>query len=295
MSNLRLTIDLLPKGAWGNDFSKTLSKKDWDTLRNHAYAKANHRCVICGSKDSELDAHEVWDFDVGAKTQRLKDIIALCPACHGVKHMRNSERIGYGDSAKAHFLKVNNCSQMVFAKHYAEQQFLFEERNNVLRWKVKADLSRFGGRDIKVKERHIPLVSDPYDGVDWQNAFQVKDNDMVYLLSHEELERGAAKETYARYMQEKYKSAYASGFPSPPKICYIRVDNYTGTIEVTCSYTNKIQWISRDGIIKTKYNFGGKFITTISVENLHDAEIAFKLIGNYGIAVSQKFKLMEVL
>lgn len=114
------------------------------------------------------------------------------------------------------------------------------------------------------------------------------------MLSHEELEQGVAKETSAMYTQEKNKSAYAFGFPSPPKICFIGVDNYTGTIEIICSYTNKIQWISRDRIIKTKYNFGGKFITTFSVENLHDAEIVFKLIGNYGIAVSQKFKLMEV-
>lgn len=90
-----------------------------------------------------------------------------------------------------------------FAKHYAEQQFLFEERNNVLRWKVKADLSRFGGKGIQVKERHIPLISNTYNGVDWQNAFQVKDNGMVYLLSHEELEQGESKETSARYTQEK--------------------------------------------------------------------------------------------
>ena len=34
MTNLKLTIELLPKGAWGNDFSKTLSKKDWDTIRS---------------------------------------------------------------------------------------------------------------------------------------------------------------------------------------------------------------------------------------------------------------------
>lgn len=33
----KLTIDLLPKGAWGNDLSKTLSKKDWDTLREACY------------------------------------------------------------------------------------------------------------------------------------------------------------------------------------------------------------------------------------------------------------------
>jgi len=37
MSNLILTIDLLPKGAWGNNFSKTLSKKDWDVIRDACY------------------------------------------------------------------------------------------------------------------------------------------------------------------------------------------------------------------------------------------------------------------
>ena len=29
MKDLKLTIELLPKGAWGNDFSRTLSKNDW--------------------------------------------------------------------------------------------------------------------------------------------------------------------------------------------------------------------------------------------------------------------------
>ena len=37
MKNYKLTIDLLPKGAWGNDFSKTLSQKNWDILRNKCY------------------------------------------------------------------------------------------------------------------------------------------------------------------------------------------------------------------------------------------------------------------
>lgn len=32
MKNYKLNIDLLPKGAWENDLSKTLSKKDWDIL-----------------------------------------------------------------------------------------------------------------------------------------------------------------------------------------------------------------------------------------------------------------------
>jgi 5-methylcytosine-specific restriction endonuclease McrA len=95
MSKLKLTIDLLPKGAWGNNLSKTLPKKDWDTLRHICYERAGNRCCICDKEDSRLDAHEVWEFDMRTKTQTLKDIMALCPACHGVKHMRNSERIGY--------------------------------------------------------------------------------------------------------------------------------------------------------------------------------------------------------
>lgn len=269
MSNLRLTIDLLPKGAWGNDFSKTLSKKDWDILRNHAYAKANHRCVICGNKGGELDAHEVWDFDIGTKTQTLKDIIALCPACHGVKHMHNSERIGYRDSTKAHFLKVNNCNQMVFAKHYAEQQFLFAERNKVLRWKVKADFSRFGGRGIEIKSRNIPLISDPYFRLNWNRVSHNQIFDVV---------------PYMNLIEQK----------SMPFVHSIEVDNYQGVVRVTADHANKIQWICGEEIIKTKYNIIGRFNTTFSVENLEYPSIWFKLIGDGGETCSREFALQKI-
>lgn len=50
MKDFKLKIDLLPKGAWNNDFSKTLSKKDWDTVRNFCYKKANGRCQILDMK-----------------------------------------------------------------------------------------------------------------------------------------------------------------------------------------------------------------------------------------------------
>lgn len=66
MNKFKLTIDLLPKGAWGNNLSSILPKKDWDTLRNFCYEKARHKCAICGSS-GELDAHEVWDFDIKSK------------------------------------------------------------------------------------------------------------------------------------------------------------------------------------------------------------------------------------
>lgn len=183
--------------------------------------------------------------------------------------MRNSERIGYGDSAKAHFLKVNNCSQMIFAKHYAEQQFLFEERNNVMRWKVKADLSRFGGKGIEIKSRNIPLISNPYFGLNWNRVSHKQIFDVV---------------PYTNLIEPM----------SMPFVHSIEVDNYQGVVRVTVDHANKIQWICGKEIIKTKYNIVGRFITTFSVENLEYPYIWFKLIGDGGETCSREFALRKI-
>ena len=111
MNELKLTIELLPKGAWNNDLSKTLSKKDWNILRQVALKRANGNCEICGYKTDDLDVHEEWDFDINNKTQTLRDIKAICTRCHGVKHFRNSKRLGFEEEAKKHFMKVNNCNE----------------------------------------------------------------------------------------------------------------------------------------------------------------------------------------
>lgn len=151
MENFKLTIDLLPKGAWGNDFSKTLPQKEWDKIRNFCYKKANYKCEICGYETDNLHAHEVWDFDINNKTQTLVDIVGICSKCHGVKHIRNSERLGYGENAKRHFIVVNNCTELDFANHLTKSLLDFENRNKVYRWKIKADLTKFGGDNSKLK------------------------------------------------------------------------------------------------------------------------------------------------
>ena len=135
MKNLKLTIDLLPKGAWGTNLSKTLPKKEWDDIRKSVYEKADNRCVCCGA-GGELHAHEVWDFDIPKKMQTLKDIIALCPSCHMVKHFRNSIRMGWDKHAKAHFMKVNECNLDTFVAHFAEAESLFNERGKVDKWAI---------------------------------------------------------------------------------------------------------------------------------------------------------------
>ncbi|MDD4840059.1 MAG: hypothetical protein PHE93_05290 [Clostridia bacterium] len=268
MNDLKLTIDLLPRGAWGNDLSKTLPKKDWDKLREFCYKRFHNACAVCGAKHVELDAHEVWNFDKQSKTQTLVDIIALCPKCHGVKHMRNTERIGFGENAKRHFCEINKCDLITFANHYAEQQLRFDDLNDVLRWKVIANLNDLGGSDIEIQQIILSIIESSYSDIDWSDP-----------KSREFFKETAYDDT-------------KSGFIPTPKIRCIDIDNYSGTITIVADYANKIEWFSNQDIIKTKYNICGKFITDFNVENLICNEISFKLTGDGGEVYSKAFKLI---
>ena len=254
MRDLKLKIELLPKGAWGNDFSRTLSKKDWDILRKKCYERANHKCTICGFITDDLDAHEVWDFNIKRRTQTLMDIVALCSRCHGVKHIRNSERLGFGENAKRHFMKINKCNELEFAMHLAKAEMDFKERNKVYRWKMIADLEKFGGKDIEIKENYIPLI-------------------------------------YSEYTQQEIEELKKE-YNFTPRILDIDINNYEGVISITCDKTNKIEWYDdKFNLIETKFNFSESFSTKYSVKNLHCSYVTFKLIGEFGEKFSKRFDL----
>src|SRR3972149_12027864 len=85
----RLTIELVPGTTWFSNLRSILPKEDWDALRRPAYRLAGYRCEICGGRGDRypVAAHEVWKYDVRKHIQRLIRLIALCPACHEVKHI----------------------------------------------------------------------------------------------------------------------------------------------------------------------------------------------------------------
>ncbi|MGN1258798.1 MAG: HNH endonuclease [Christensenellales bacterium] len=270
MKDLKLTIELLPKGAWNNDFSKTLPKKEWDILRTACYKRANHRCEICGFATDDLDAHEVWDFDIKTKTQTLIDIVALCSKCHGVKHIRNSQRLGYEEDAKRHFINVNKCSELDYASHLIKAQMDFEERNKIYRWKIKADLTNFGLENATIKEKNIPYIQNPYESVVW-NFTSFEDKKKLFQC---------------------YQSSPPKYWINPPSVISIDVDNYQGIIEILCDDINKIEWYLDKQKIKTKYNVIGKFKTTLKVENLNGKKLTFTLFGDGGKTFSKAFGLL---
>ena len=275
MKNFKLTIEMLPKGAWNNDFSKTLPKREWNILRDECLKRANHRCEICGFVTDDLDAHEVWDFDIKRKTQTLKDIIGICSKCHGVKHIRNSQRLGYEENAKQHFMDVNNCTELDFATHLTKAQIDFEERNKIYRWKIKADLSNFGLKNSIFQERNIPFIKNPYDEVNWEaTTFEGKKKIFQFV-----------------------KSLPPQYWINPPNVLSIDVDNYQGIIQIIANDINKIDWYLDKQKIKTKYNVVGKFTTSLKVENLEGKQLYFILFGKGGQTISKIFELMpqEVL
>lgn len=269
MENLKLTINMLPKGAWNNDLSKTLPKKDWNILRQVALKRANGNCEICGYKTDDLDVHEEWDFDINNKTQTLRDIKAICTRCHGVKHFKNSVRLGFGEQAQAHFMKFNNCSEIQFVTYLNKSLLEYNERNTIFRWKIIANLEKFGGSGIEIKQNNIPLIKNPYENVEW-NKLSFDDTKSLFEIKRNESLIGS------------------------PKIVSIDVDNYQGTIQIKVLFADRIEWYLDGKKIKTKYNVVGLFPSDFKVKNLDGNNLNFKLIGIGGETISKKFEILPL-
>ena len=105
----RLTLDLVPRSSWYSNVRSHVSEADWDRLRKAAYERAGRRCEVCGGRGAThpVECHELWEYDDAAGVQKLLGLIALCPACHSVKHLGRSHIVGRGDDAIGQLMSVN--------------------------------------------------------------------------------------------------------------------------------------------------------------------------------------------
>jgi len=133
----KLTIELVPQSAWGDNLRSALKKKEWDLLRKEAYKHAGYKCEICRGKGHKwpVEAHERWEFDDNKKTQTLKGLIAICPNCHAVKHIGRSFSIGKGNLAGVHMAKVNDWSMAEVWDYFEQAMSVWEERSQH-RWEL---------------------------------------------------------------------------------------------------------------------------------------------------------------
>jgi hypothetical protein len=120
----RLTIELVPKTSWYHNVRALTDELGWDRIRRQVYRQADYRCEVCGGKGPEhpVECHEVWRYDDRTRVQMLVRMIALCPACHQVKHIGFANVKGKGAQARAHLARVNGWT-LAHADAYISEAF----------------------------------------------------------------------------------------------------------------------------------------------------------------------------
>jgi hypothetical protein len=70
---------------------------------------------VCGGRGAEhpVECHEIWDYDDDRLVQRLAGMIALCPACHEVKHFGLTRVRGIDGRAFEHLAEINGWTDAV--------------------------------------------------------------------------------------------------------------------------------------------------------------------------------------
>ena len=136
----KLGFELVPDGCWYLNLRSLLPPAGWDAVRKAAYARAGGKCSVCGVPCKRLEAHERWGYDIPTKTQKLEDVVALCPACHSVVHIGRTQLKGDARAAEEHFMKVNGATYAEFRKSLGEANERHRELNRVDEWAL--DLSK---------------------------------------------------------------------------------------------------------------------------------------------------------
>lgn len=140
----KLAVEMVPSSCWFSNVRSQVSTAQWDVLRRAVYAAANHRCETCGATGVRLACHEKWDYDLPTRVQRLVTMVALCTACHEVKHMGLANTRGRGNIAVAHLQKVNGWTGVQAALHCGQQGALFRQRSAVTWTLDLSALQRWG-------------------------------------------------------------------------------------------------------------------------------------------------------
>lgn len=149
-----LSVELVPKTSWGDNLRSRFKPSEWDTLRFACYAAAGHKCEVCGGvgKKHPVECHEIWQYDDENHVQTLQGLIALCPACHEVKHFGRAQATGNGARALNHLARVNGWTDAQ-AKAHVEAAFTMWRKRSQSNWTL--DLSK-----IEVKNLPRPVEGD---------------------------------------------------------------------------------------------------------------------------------------
>ena len=144
-----LEIELVPQSCWFSNVRACLTKQQWSTLSKSVRSKAYDICEVCEAEAT--DCHEVWAYDDRKRTQKLTGMVALCPACHEVKHIGLARIRGKGEQALKHFMKVNGLSRKK-AEATIQEAFQVWKKRSQKQWALDISILNDYGVDVsKIK------------------------------------------------------------------------------------------------------------------------------------------------
>jgi len=188
-----LSIDLVPKNAWGHNVRAVVSNHEWKMLRWHFGASLEQPtpgggaicgrssrgnnfliCNICGRRSDNLHLHELWQFDDIELIQKLIGCRAICEECHNSIHFGRSKAVGFEKQALSHIQKINGWSDEDAINHVNSS---FKEWRRRDRLHYKLDLSYLLENNLLPKRSihwawldRPPRVRDRLDALSWSQT-----------------------------------------------------------------------------------------------------------------------------
>lgn len=154
MSESKLTLELVPQTCWFSNVRAVVTKARWDIIRKQVASAAYDMCQICGGVGPKhpVECHEIWHYDDKNLIQKLTGMIALCPACHMVKHIGFARVRGKEEQAIHHLMKINKMTRKA-AEAYVSKAFECWRKRSQQEWKLDISVLKDYGIDIaKIKK-----------------------------------------------------------------------------------------------------------------------------------------------
>jgi hypothetical protein len=149
---MKLTLDLIPQSSFFINVRSEVSQSDWNKIRRIVYARTKNMCAICGGVGggSRVECHEVFEYNEETRIQKLVYLMALCSACHRVKHYGYWKLQGHEDLVFKHLMDINGISSKE-AQVVVDEAFREWELRSKIIWKLDLSLlkTEFG---IQLKE-----------------------------------------------------------------------------------------------------------------------------------------------
>ncbi len=162
----RLHVEMVPYTCWFSNVRDHATATQWSTIKEWCYKRAGYRCEVCDEtglhqgRKHNVEAHEIWDYNDETLTQTLIGLIALCPACHNVKHYGRSIHIGTDKSARMKLKEVNRWSAVEVVAH-CNEAIRNWQRRSLSHWTLNMDyLKTEFNLDVQIHRVNEPLTDE---------------------------------------------------------------------------------------------------------------------------------------